>query len=352
MSLLIWIFRQPSDCVLNRAQSVLLFLPNPRSHLSTFFLFLAIVLCFSGCCTTPARQYSEVLYKAEPPLTEPVSVSPPAFYVKSGDKPYNKIGTPTVTEKNGAPLVLVSSAAPTMYIEQASFSTTKNTYTNLIYRIHFPEVPFDWCNLNITTGTNPGLLIIYTVDPMDKIVLITTVHTCGCYLAFFPTKDLAKADYPPNWPEETQSVYGYTLPAVLPSQLHTVNKPYYITLESGTHRISDVSYTTTTPPSQTIAPLMKIQPMENLYHLPYKDGNISFFENTGRREGYVKNNSKILERLLISWWAFDWHVGEDKAYGKSESSTTPFYTSLKFWQRGNSDMKNFSQFLTYWRWSL
>ncbi len=71
-----------------------------------------------------------------------------------------------------------------MYVEQASFSTTKDTYTNFIYRIHFPEVPFDWCNLNITTGKNPGLLIIYTVDPTDKLVLITTVHTCGCYLAF------------------------------------------------------------------------------------------------------------------------------------------------------------------------
>ena len=85
------------------------------------------------------------------------------------------------------------------------FSTIKNTYTNFIYRIHFPEVPFDWYNLHITTGKNPGLLIIYTIeDPTAKLVLITTVHTCGCYLAFFPTEDLAKEAYPPNWPEETQ----------------------------------------------------------------------------------------------------------------------------------------------------
>ncbi|MFT5730294.1 MAG: hypothetical protein ACI8PB_004472 [Desulforhopalus sp.] len=352
MSLPIWISEKLSDCVLNWAQSVLLFLPNSRSRFSTFFIFSAIVLCLSGCSKTPTHLHSELLYNAEPLLTESTIISPPAFYVKSGDKPYNKIGTPTVTEKNGVPLALVSSTAPTMYIEQTSFTTTKKTYTNFIYRIHFPEVPFDWCNLHITTGKNPGLLIIYTIDPTDKLVLITTVHTCGCYLAFFPTEDLAKEVYPPNWPEETQTVFGYTLPAVFPSQLHTANQPYYFTLESGSHRISDISHTTTASSSQTITPLMKIQPMESLYHLPYKDGNISFFESAGRREGYVKNNGKILERLLISWWAFDWHVGEDKAYGKSDSSTTPFYTSLKFWQRGNSDMKNFPGFLAYWGWAL
>lgn len=352
MSLPIWISKKLLGCVLNWAQSVLLFLPNSRSRFSTFFIFSALILCFSGCCTTPTRQYSEVLFKVAPPLTESTGISPPAFYVRLGDKPYNKIGTPAVTEKNGAPLVLVNGTAPTMYVEQTSFSTTKKTYTNFIYRIHFPEVPFDRCNLNITMGKNPGLLIIYTVDATDKLVLITTVHTCGCYLAFFPTEDLAKEAYPLNWPEESQSVFGYTLPAVLPSQLPTARQPYFFTLESGNHRISDISPTTTTPSSQTIAPLMKIQPMESLYHLPYKDGNISFFESTGRREGYVKNNGKILERLLISWWAFDWHVGEDKAYGKSASSAAPFYTSLKFWQRGNSDMKNFSQFLTYWGWTL
>lgn len=352
MSLPTWISKQLSDCTLKWVQSVLVVLAGPPSRFSAFSLFFALVICFSGCCTKPPRPDSAVLYTPQVNLTNTATVHPPAFYVQAGDQPYNKIGTPQVSEQNGFPLVLVNSATPTMYVEQSNFTTQRGTYTNHIYRIHFPRVPFDWCNLHITAGNNPGLFIIYTLDQADRLVLITTVHTCGCYLAFFPTDNLAKELFPPNFPQKTQSVHGHTLPATLPSQLSTADQPYYLTLESETHRISYISQTIPNAPNHILAPSMAIQPMEDLYHLPYKNRSISFFEDSGRREGYVKNNSKILERLLISWWTFDWHVGEDKAYGKSDSSTTPFYTSLKFWQRRNSDMKNFPQFLAYWGWRL
>lgn len=352
MSQPIWISKKPSDCALKWAQSFLLFLVPCQSRPFTFILFLAALFSFSGCCSKSTDYSSGILYTTEAPQQELLIKSPPAFYVKSGEKLYNKIGTPAVTQDNGIPTVLVNSTTPTIYTETSSFTTAVGRYTNQIYRIHFSEVPFGWCNLNITTGNNPGLLFIYTFNANDKLVLITTVHSCGCYLAFFPTKELPKESFPPNWPEETQSVYGYTLPAIIASHSSTVSNPYYFTLESGTHRISNITHTAKAGHNLRIGPLMQIQPMENLYHLPYGDESISFFENNGRRAGYVKNNTKILERVLISWWAFDIHVGEDKAYGKSDSSTIPFYTSLKFWQRNNSDMKNFSRFLNYWGWSL
>jgi hypothetical protein len=59
-----------------------------------------------------------------------------------------------------------------------------------------------------------------------------------------------------------------------------------------------------------------------------------------------------LERFFVSWWAFDWHVGEDKAYGPAEETGTVFYTSLKFWRRDVSDMWFFDRFLKYWGWNL
>lgn len=61
---------------------------------------------------------------------------------------------------------------------------------------------------------------------------------------------------------------------------------------------------------------------------------------------------KILERLLMSWWALDLYVGEDKAYSIHDKSGAVFYTSLKFWARQASDMKNFPEFLKYWGWNL
>ncbi|BHH82042.1 hypothetical protein LA52FAK_03310 [Desulforhopalus sp. 52FAK] len=238
-----------------------------------------------------------------------------------------------------------------LYFEQDHFTTEKGTYTNRIYRLHFPEVPFGLCTLNITAGKNPGLLIIYTSDRYDRLVLITTVHTCGCYLAFFPTGDLAEDAFPDNWPQSIQTVFGYKLPGIISSQT-TSDKPYTFTIASETHRVIGVSKAGIDHTDFTQIRPLRLHPMTQLSNLPYQSGAVSFFETDGPRAGYVKNNNKPLERLLISWWAFDWHVGEDKAYGRSDSSTTPFYTSLKFWQRDNSDMKDFPRFLSYWGWNL
>ncbi|MFT5697499.1 MAG: hypothetical protein ACI8ZB_000347 [Desulforhopalus sp.] len=347
-----WTSKLLTDCAHRRVQSVLPFSSHRTAGISTLFsLYIAISLFLSGCCTNAEIQSYESIYAAQTNDFRFAAAHIPAFQIKSDSQPYNKIGTPKVTEKNGKPLVVVSSSSPTLYFEQSSFTTQKNRYTNLIYRIHFSKVPFDICNLNITTGNNPGLLVIYTLDDANSLVLITTVHTCGCYLAFFPTTNLPKEAYPDHWPLDAQSVYGYTLPSKLVPPLHTTDQPYYFTLENGSHRISNVAHPPNSHNMRSFQP-MEVHPMESLYHLPYKDMTVSFFEEAGQREGYVKNNTKILEKLLISWWAFDWHVGEDKAYGKSDSSRTPFYTSLKFWQRNSSDMKNFPQFLSYWGWDL
>ena len=341
-----------TDCTLLRVQSVYLLRNHISHHTFTFSLYIIIAVFFSSCCAKLQMTDKGTIYTASSTLPQISATHQPGFYVKFPAQPYDRIGTPIVIEKSGGPFVQVDSTYPTMYFEQEKFTTKKSTYTNLIYRIHFSKVPFGLCNLNITAGNNPGLLIIYTLNHTNKLILITTVHTCGCYLAFFPTTDLQKPAYPNDWSFAPQSIYGYTLPGILPAHASPPDQPYYITLESGSHRISDISNSITKTPDQITIQQMKIRPMEDLYYLPYKDKTISFFEDVGRREGYVKNSSKILERLLISWWAFDWHVGEDKAYGKDDTSKTPFYTSLKFWQRNSSDMKNFSQFLSYWGWKL
>jgi hypothetical protein len=321
----------------------------------TFFLWLLILTLpffLSSCCST--HQLTDQAGTFSPTTPSPQFEAPqlPNFYVRAATREYNRIGTPEIVAEKGQPTARVNSEAATLYFEKSSFETTKNKYTNFIYRIHFKEVPFGLCNLHLTAGNNPGLLIIYTLDQENDLVLITTVHTCGCYLAFFPTTKLPETAYPANWPQNIQSVFGYTLPSILEGLPY---KPYYFTIENGTHRISAISQN---PPGSldALKPQlyyqMDTQPMEHLHKLPYQNEQVSFFEETGGRKGYVKNNTKILERLLISWWALDWHVGEDKAYGNSDTSQIPFYTSLKFWQRTSSDLKDFPGFLQYWNWKL
>ena len=54
----------------------------------------------------------------------------------------------------------------------------------------------------------------------------------------------------------------------------------------------------------------------------------------------------------MSWWVFDWRVGEDKKFGKDKNDGILFYTSLKPWDREKSDMRDFVTFLKYWKWNL
>jgi hypothetical protein len=289
------------------------------------------------------------------PLEEQAAPSPPSFVVRKPQYSYNLPGTPTARNRDNEEEIFTDPAHPSLYYESQLFSTPSGSYKNFVYRIHFEKVPFSLQEPHLTTGNNPGILILYTCDMDGKLLLVTTLGSCGCYLAFFPTDNLPPRAYPVNWPETTQHVYGYDLPARL-----TVGPPsspagISFTLESGSHRISSVSTGTSFPaPGAVETVAMQLRPMSALYHLTYGDGGrtTSFFKMEGARAGYVKNNLKILERLLISWWAFDLRVGEDKAYGKDDRTSVPLYTSLKFWQREASDLKDFPGFLSYWGWKF
>jgi hypothetical protein len=99
--------------------------------------------------------------------------------------------------------------------------------------------------------------------------------------------------------------------------------------------------------------VIPFRPMDELENISAGDGNVvSFYETSGARAGYVRNSGKIWERLLISWWALDWRVGEDKRFAPGESDGPVFYTSLKPWARQESDLLDFPGFLRYWGWKL
>ncbi len=318
-------------------------------------LFVTVwVLFLTGCTHSALSPFDRASLYLSPAPASIAATNTPTFLVRDIVRPFNKIGTPSVGEGScNDPAIYVDSEKPAVYFEARNFTTAKGLYTNLIYRIHFKEVPLGWTSLNLTAGRNPGLLFIYTLNETGTLLLVTTVHTCGCYLAFFPTEAMPRQFLPKAWSAAPQSVYGYTLPSSLNIPKETADNRIAFTLESETHRISGVTVTDSAT-RQAVPQQVKMQlkPMVDLYSLPYRDKTVSFFEVDGSRKGYVKDNTKMLERLLISWWAYDLHVGEDKAYSTHDKSDTVFYTSLKFWARKASDLKNFPQFLDYWGWQL
>ena len=325
-----------------------------RVPLRAALLFLAVWSMFlTGCARPPADNLQDVaLYQTTPPPAV-AAIYAPAFLVQDPAQPFNKIGTPSAREAPGkSPEVFVDPEQPAIYYEIQEFQTAKGHYTNLVYRIHFPEVPLDWTRINLTAGRNPGILVIYTLDDRAQLLLVTTVHTCGCYLAFLPTEAMPTEAYPSDWPVGSQRVYGYTLPSRIGVPRQESDERIMFTLASETHRIRDVGIAGADGRKPLPRHEMMLLPMYALYALPYKDRTIPFFETEGCKAGYVQDSMKILERLFLSWLALDLHVGEDKAYSVNDGSDAIFYTSLKFWARSASDMKDFPGFLSYWGWKF
>lgn len=131
------------------------------------------------------------------------------------------------------------------------------------------------------------------------------------------------------------------------------NERLLLHLRHGTHRVKDGWLVSDTGLVGVPAAKVQLLPLESLERLVLPDGTVtSYYETEGERRGYVKNSQKIWERLLISWWALDYRVGEDKKLGMDTSDGEIFYTSLKPWAREASDMRDFRRFLRYWGWNL
>ncbi|MBU0728175.1 MAG: hypothetical protein KKE17_00105 [Proteobacteria bacterium] len=276
----------------------------------------------------------------------------PIFLVEENNFPVNRIGIPSARiTPSGDTKVFVDPRRPALYVQKVFFKTDNAAYTNYIYRIHFEKVPFS----HLTGGYNVGLITIVTVNAQKQPVLITSVHTCGCYLNFIPTSYLPQKAFPEAWDISKQRVYGETLPGLLALSESALNRQeqYYLALRKGTHRVMGAGVIGPDP-AESNREIFRVPmfPIELLQALPLGETTTGFYDTQGFRKGYVKGSFKPYERLLMSWWAMDWHIGEDKDYGPAETTGTVFYTSLKFWAREESDMWNFPEFLKYWGWNL
>lgn len=322
-----------------------------------FFIAVAALL-LSACASMPhvATEHPAVAYVAQDDGSLLVRHAP-IIVPQNQYKTYNQIGRPSARyDAHGKKeQIYIDPAAPVFYTQQQTFQTSKGQYTNLIYRVHFTEVPFQFFPFNITAGKNGGLLIVITLDSAKQPVLVTTVHTCGCYVAIIPTQFLSAQDYPEAWDTaQPQGIYGEHLPSRLlyPDKPDSTNTNYrpVIFLRDGTHRVMDVKISTADAYNPVITP---IESAETLKNLPLgRNNTTSFYVESGLRQGYVKESFKPFELALMSWWVLDPFVGVDKEFSADPATGPVFYTSLAPWNRKASDMRNFAKFLAFWGWRL
>jgi len=316
--------------------------------------FLLILLALGQTACHSARLLpsadSPIAWVASSNQTERLARYAPIFARETPDDPHDYIGTVAARRTNGRPELFVDPSHPTLYAEEVPFETEVGSYTNLIYRIHFSRIPLP----HLTAGKNVGLLVIITLNEHDEPVLLTTAHTCGCYFAVIPTTYLPADHRPLDWSVADQDIFGETLPGLLryPTEFDASLRPV-VFLRDGENRIAGVHLESRdeTAERYTVMPT-SILPLDALEAVPYGARAVSFFEIGGPRKGYVKGAFKPLERLLMSWWALDLHVGHDKIYTDRPDAGVTFYTSLKIWNRKASDLARFAECLRFWGWRI
>jgi len=313
-------------------------------------------MLFLGCAhhqPLPNEPY-QLAYRIKGAQEPGPEVWAPVFIVYGQSRLDNRIGRPTVAvDADGGENVFIDTEDPVAYFMERTFTTEKAAYTNLIYRVHFPGTPYSLVPFNLTAGKNVGLMVVVTLNADQLPVLVTTVHTCGCYKAIVPTQYLPAEALPAGWGGERMRVYGENLPTLL--DFGGVPSPKILVhLRPDVHRVMDLEVR---PPQFLSGDRfrevpMQLEPMATLEHLPFNGGTTSLFHKDGVLKVHVKGSVKPLETIFMSFISLDFFVGTDKAYADSAQTGNRFYTSLKPWRRDDSDMWDFARFLWYWGWRL
>lgn len=314
------------------------------------YLSLLILFVLSSCSRPTPLDLQSDTCMAYIPMNR-AGTWAPVFVAEQAHKSYNRIGTPSAKlTPSGQELVYVDPAEATVYVDQQDFETARGRYRNHLYRVHFEETPS-----GLGQGKNVGLMVIVTVDRQERPLLVTTVHTCGCYAAVVPTDYLDPSALPKGWsPNKPQSLHGEELSSML--YLRELRHPAIaVALRSGSHRVAQVwaeerSKLAASYGSRFLEAATK--PADALHRLETENGPVSFFYEEGAEKGLVKGSEKPNEKLLMSWWSFDQNIGEDKAFGAPEETGQRFYTSLAFWKRDESNLWNFAGFLNDRGWRL
>lgn len=334
-------------------------------HAKSCFLFLLVALLFTGCAHyvridtahKPAAYMAgdDSALDGQQSDRELLRRFCPVFVTPNPETPFNRIGTPeALLDKEGNEEISINPDRPAIYAMVRRFETPKDHYTNLIYRVHFSEVPASLMPFLLTAGKNVGLLTIVTLDSKEDPVLVTTVNTCGCYFTQTPTDFLPEDRLPEDWKREPHDYYGEELPWRL--NMAGMKKPgVMVRVRPGVHRVMELAAVDRTAGksegcslfSEVKTPLI---PMESLWALPIDGGTTSFYELSGKRKGFVKGSIKRWETLLMGWFAWDPYVGSDKAYADTEKTGNPFYTSLRPWLREESNLWYFDRVLQFKGW--
>ncbi len=145
------------------------------------------------------------------------------------DAPYNRLGRPNL-DADGLPVV--DTADPVVYTHASGVRYGDETLIQLNYTWWFTERPLDhW--LDLLGGRLDGLTLRLTLDRNGELLLVESMHNCGCYHQHYPVNGLAVKDSP-DYAEP---------PLVLPGPGQPrAGERLHVRLEDGSHYVSHMAF--------------------------------------------------------------------------------------------------------------
>ncbi len=117
--------------------------------------------------------------------------------------------------------------------QRITFTRLKGeTLVQLVYTFWFPERPLR-AAFDLLSGRLDGVMIRVTLDENGEVLLVDSIHACGCYQLFFPTSKLMPK--PPPEPGIEWAFVPKRLPVV------AANQRIAIRIASGTHYLEDIA---------------------------------------------------------------------------------------------------------------
>jgi hypothetical protein len=294
---------------------------------------------YAPSAAEPAQSPTDV---TEPEVAARLARFAPVFEIEGGEADWNRIGTPTLRRRAGHDRARVDTARATLYAEERAETVGARSVHQLVYRVHFDAFEPTLATV-ASMHRNAGLLVLVSVDAESEVPLcVSTVHTCGCWLALSPTEALASEALPDDWPDETVEVHGEELPARI--AVPRAGERFLVRLRSGTHRVHDVAV----GPAPDGALALELRPMAELRALPVEGApgaTASFFYERGYLEGYVKGAWAPLEGLTLGLLTLDPRLGMDRDFGDPEETGARFFTALAPWKREATRLDRFGRAL-------
>jgi hypothetical protein len=171
----------------------------------------------------------------EPPVDDPHA---PMFEIELRDRAiappaHDRFGLPGWPSRQAA-APQVDSAQPVVFRRDAHTLVGGRWLRQRIYTLWFPERPPDprWGALDLLAGTLDGVIVRLTLGADGRVLMLDTIHACGCWHQFYPGEGVMLREGAP-----TQQEWAF-VPAALPAL--AAGQRLAVRLASGTHHVTGI----------------------------------------------------------------------------------------------------------------